>query len=432
MNKNDPMSRRQYVDRLVDVVLDELLTSVPAVLLVGPRATGKTTTAERRTKSALRLGVRSQADAVLRDPDAVVDAAPRPVLIDEWQIVPDVLGVVKRAVDAGAVPGSYVLTGSSRADMQAVGWPATGRVLRVPMWGLIERELRGGQTDPSPIDVLFGGDLGQFRSLGAPLDLRDYIAAALRSGFPEAGRLNSVRAHRLWLSSYVDQLVLRDVAFASEQRDPQRLRRYLVAIAANTAGVVNHNTLYEAAGINRLTATAYDALLELLFITEQVPAWTNSRFSRLTQTTKRYLVEPALVMPLLNVDHRAVLRSADLLGRLIESFVVAQLRAECSIADTSPTMHHLRQANGRREVDVVLEGPAGAIVGIEIKSAAAVNLDDARHLIWLRDELDEQFAVGVVLHTGPLTFQLADRVWALPISSLWWGRRLPTEGTSEA
>jgi uncharacterized protein len=407
---------------LVDSLLDELLGTVPAVLIVGPRATGKTTTAERRTQTALRLGVRAQANAVAQDPDAVLNAATTPLLIDEWQVVPDILGAVKRAVDAGVAPGSYLLTGSSRADMLAAGWPATGRVLRIPMWGLTERERRGGQADRSPVDAFFDGDFEQFRSVEAALDQRDYVSAAFRSGFPEAGRLVSQRAHRLWLASYVEQLVIRDVAFASELRDPQRLRRYLAAIAANSAAVVNHNTLYEAAGINRLTATAYDALLELLYVTEQLPAWTNSRMSRLTQTTKRYVVEPALLMPLLNVDHRAVLRNADLLGRLIDSFVVAQLRVECAVAASSPTMHHLRQANGRREIDIVLEGPAGAIVGIEVKSGASVDLDDARHLTWLRDELGEEFVAGVVLHAGPITFKLADRIWALPISALWWGR----------
>jgi predicted AAA+ superfamily ATPase len=108
-----------YLRRLVDPLLDELLAHVPAVLIVGPRAAGKTTTAERRVRSVLRLGEPAQAAALASDVDAVLAAAELPALIDEWQLVPDILGAVKRAVDRGAAPGSYLLTGSSRADLQA-------------------------------------------------------------------------------------------------------------------------------------------------------------------------------------------------------------------------------------------------------------------------------------------------------------------------
>jgi uncharacterized protein len=408
-----------YLRRFVDDLLDELLVAVPAVLLVGPRATGKTTTAERRATTVLRLGDRAQAAALASDVDAVLTAAEPPVLIDEWQLVPDVLGAVKRAVDGGAPAGTFLLTGSSRADLQAEGWPATGRVVRLPLWGLTERERLGRTDRASLIDTLFAGSQGAPGGPEEPLDVRDYLVTALRSGFPEAARLGSERVRRLWLGSYAEQLVLREVAFAGQDRDPQRLRRYLRAIAANTGGVVNHKSLYESAGVNRLTATAYDALLELLYVTEQVPAWTNARFARLNQTAKRYVVDAALLAPLLNIDLRAILRDGDLLGRVIDTFVVSQLRAECATADAAPTLHHLRRSDARHEVDVVLEGPAGAIVGIEIKAAAAVDPTDARHLIWLRDELGDQFASGVVFHTGPLAFRLDERIWALPISAIW-------------
>ena len=89
-----------------------------------------------------------------------------------------------------------------------------------------------------------------------------------------------------------------------------------------------HKTLCDAASINRLTATSYDGVLELLHITEQVPAWSTNQLTRVSQTSKRYIVEPALIGALLNIDRRAVLRSADLTGRLIDTFVMAQLRPE--------------------------------------------------------------------------------------------------------
>jgi len=214
-------------------------------------------------------------------------------------------------------------------------------------------------------------------------------------------------------------VVQRDAALAGESRDPQRLRRYLRALAANSGGVVEHKTLYDAAGINRLTAVAYDGLLEALFVTEQVPAWTTNRLARVTRTAKRYLVEPALLGPLAGMDARSVLRDADQLGRLIDTFVVSQLRAELSVAGLDITIHHLRQQHGRREIDVVLEAADGRVVALEIKATAAPTAEMARHLIWLRDELGDDLVAGVLLHTGPRPFRIEDRIHALPVGSLW-------------
>jgi predicted AAA+ superfamily ATPase len=125
------------------------------------------------------------------------------------------------------------------------------------------------------------------------------------------------------------------------------------------------------------------------------------------------------VGPLLGVDARAVLRDGDLLGRLIDSFVVAQLRADCAVSGLSPRLFHLRDTNGEREVDVVVEFADGRVMGIEIKAAAAPVSADARHLRWLRDALGARFISGVVLHTGPRPFRFDDGILAIPISAFW-------------
>ena len=108
-----------------------------------------------------------------------------------------------------------------------------------------------------------------------------------------------------------------------------------------------------------------------------------------------------------------------MLGRLIDTFVVAQLRAELPFLNRMTRMFHLRTEKGQHEIDLVIEVAGSSIIGIEIKATSAPKLDDARHLIWMRDSLGERFALGVVLHTGPRMFSLSDRVIALPIASIW-------------
>ena len=171
--------------------------------------------------------------------------------------------------------------------------------------------------------------------------------------------------------------------------------------------------------MNRLTAVGYDRLLTALLVVDPLPAWSTNRLSRLTGTPKRHLVEPALLGPLVGVDAASVLRDPDLLGRLLDSFVVAQLRPELAVSDRSPRLYHLRQQDGRHEVDLIVELANGRIIAIEIKAASAPSRSDARHLVWLREQLGDRVLATLVLHAGPHLYPLDDDVYAVPICSLW-------------
>jgi hypothetical protein len=159
-------------------------------------------------------------------------------------------------------------------------------------------------------------------------DLHRYVADALTSGWPEALRTPSDRARDRWLTGYVDHLVTREAPALGVARDPVRMRKYLQTIAANTAGTPTHKVLYDAAGIGRHTATSYD----------------------------------------------------DLLGRTLDTYVATHLRAECSLSIIGADLFHLRDANGRHEVDLLVETRDGHVIAIEIKATAAPSRADARHL----------------------------------------------------
>src|SRR5256885_4001 len=103
------MSAERYVSRLVDVRLRELFAQLPAVLITGPRATGKTTTARALAATFVRLDREAEATVFRADPDAALRGLPEPVLLDEWQVVPGILGAVKRAVDDDPRPGRFLL-----------------------------------------------------------------------------------------------------------------------------------------------------------------------------------------------------------------------------------------------------------------------------------------------------------------------------------
>lgn len=409
-----------YVPRIADPVILRLLADLPAVLVVGPRATGKTTTARRYANTVLRLDDPGQAAAVQADPGAVLRASAEPVLIDEWQLVPSVLGAVKRAVDDDWRPGRFIITGSVHADLEQPTWPGTGRLARVAMTGLTARELVGGEIDrPSFVDQIIESGASGLRLPATIPDLRDYVTLALRGGFPEAARAASPLARRALLDSYLDQLFTRDIAQVDGGRDPVRLRRYFEAYALNTAGVVADMTLAETVGISRVTAGAYERLLSNLYLVDPMPAWSTNRLKRLARSPKRYVGDTGLVGAALDLDVDGYLRDGNLLGRLIDTFVVAQLRAELLGGRHRARLHHLRDQNGDHEVDVLVELGLNRVIAIEIKAHSAPTAKSARHLAWLRDRLGDRFVAGVVLHTGPHSYPLGEAITAVPICALW-------------
>ena len=413
------MSTRVYVPRLAEARLERLFAELPALSIVGPRATGKTTIARRHARSVVRLDDPIEARAFEADLDKALGAFPEPVLLDEWQAVPGVLGAVKRAVDEGSGAGRFLLTGSVRAKFTGVTWPGTGRVIDVHMYGLTVREILGKLAGEPFLSRLALANMDAFPMPPDPPDLLGYIDLALRGGFPDAALGLSAEARRAWLGGYLDQLLTRDPQTMQEDRDPRRLRLYFEALALNTAGLAQGKTLYDAARIDRKTALAYERLLTNLLVLDTLPAWATNRLSRMTRTAKRYLVDSSLVAAALELDERAMLRDGNMLGRMIDTFVLAQIRPEVALSSLRTRLYHLRSRDGGHEIDLVAELSGGDVVAIEIKSSSAPKRADARHLEWLREQLGERFLAGAVLHTGPRPFRLSERIFALPIATLW-------------
>ncbi len=285
------------------------------------------------------------------------------------------------------------------------------------MGPLTERELRGALDAPGLLGhVANGFPTGSVP--GAP-NVVGYLDLALRGGFPEPALVLPARESARWYGSYVEQVARRDALSLLRRADPDRVRRYIEAYALNSAGVTDHATIFGAAGINRRTAEGYEATLGRLFVIEAVPAWWSNRLKQLIHRPKRVMADAALMVAGARLDRGALLRDGTLLGRVIETFVHAQVRGELAARQPELSLHHLRTEGGRQEVDLIVDLGARRVVGVEVKAGANVDPDDARHLAWLRDRLGDDFALGVVLHTGPSVYPLADRIVAAPICTLW-------------
>ncbi len=410
-----------YRARLVNGYLDELLEQLSALLVVGPRATGKTTTMDRRATTRVQLDLDAQAAAFKADPTAALRARPEPILLDEWQNVPGVLTAVRRAVNADPRPNRFYVTGSVRAEIENAVWPGTGRLVRIAVHPMTIREQLGRVGGPTVFDRIAAGE--DFTAPSDPPDLRGYVDMALRSGFPTAALELTGQARTAWLESYIADLLTHDIEQLEEpggrHRDPARMRRYLEAYALNSAGIAEHKAIYDAAEINKVTAMSYERLLSDLLVAERVPAWSSNRLKRLVHRPKRYLVDAGLMAATLRLDEQGVVGDGNVLGRILETFVASQLRPEADVSRSRPRLHHLRTEGGRQEIDLLAELGGQRVIGFEIKAGAAPARADAKHLAWLRDTLGDRFLAGVVFHTGPDIFELGDRIRAAPIATLW-------------
>ena len=408
---------REYLERMADAHLSEILASAPAVIVTGARASGKTTTTLRHAASVVRLDRPEEAAAFEAGPDAALRNRAEPVLLDEWQACPSVVGAVKRAVDTERRPGRFILTGSARFDADPALWPGTGRLIRIAMAPMTVRELMGRPHRPFLSGLLSPQDGAA--GVVDPPDLLDYVEMALRGGFPEPALELTGLARSEWLASYVDQLLVHERSLSGNGPNPVRLGRFFEAYALNSAGLVHDSTLAAAAAVDRRTARSYAGLLTDLGVVAEIPAWSTNRLKRLVRMPKRHVADTGLWASAVGADTALVMSDGDLLGRLIDTFATNQLRAEAPFDPARPRLCHLRDRDARREIDLIADLGARGIIAIEIKALGAPRPAHARHLMWLRDSLGKQFAAGALLHTGPDRFTLSDRIEAVPLCALW-------------
>jgi predicted AAA+ superfamily ATPase len=423
------MGQGDYQTRIVDRELDELFAGLPAISIEGAKAVGKTATALRRAASAFRLDDATERSIVEADWERLVEAE-KPTLIDEWQRMPESFDRVRRAVDDGAGPGAFLLTGSA-TPTELPTHSGAGRIVRVRMRPMTLLE-RGVESPTASLARLLDGHGGRLEGR-TDLRLEGYVEEILRSGFPGIRELPP-RSIRAQLDGYLDHIVEREFEeLGRKVRRPATLRRWMAAYAAATATTASFEKVRDAATSDevekpsRATAHAYRDILERLWILDPLPPWlpTRNHLRQLASPPKHHLVDPALAARLLGVDAEALLRAAPanpsfvrdgpLLGSLYESLVTQCVRVYAQQAEAR--VSHLRTRRGEHEVDLIVER-GQSVVAIEVKLGQVVNDRDVRHLLWLREKLGDELADAVVVSTGREAYRRKDGIAVVPLALL--------------
>jgi len=420
-----------YSLRVLDAVLDTYQPLLPAIELYGAKAVGKTETARRRAASTLRLDLTANRERLGADP-ALLRSLPGPLLVDEWPRVPESWDLVRRAVDDGAPPGRFLLTGSATVPKGVSVHSGAGRIIRMRMRPMTLAERGVGHPTVSVKEVLTGQD-----SVGGHTDVRlaDYTHEIVASGFPGI-RTEPDMIRRMLLDSYLDDLVQREFPEQGYPvRKPAVLRAWLAAYAAATASTASYSAILDASTPGetdkpaKTTTMAYRDALSQLWMLDLLEPWrpTGTRLQSLGQAPKHFLADPALACRLLNVSEHQLLQGdqgsrettlgdATLLGALFEHLSVLCVRVYAQASDAS--VFHMRTHRGEHEVDMILQTEDGKILPVEVKLSQSVTDKDVRHILWLKKNLGESYLPGVVITTGEYAYRRTDGIAVVPLALL--------------
>ncbi len=413
----------EYKPRVVDSELVQRLSSAGAVVIEGPKFCGKTVTAKEVAASWVLLDtdVRAQ-QALAADPSLVlIGAVPR--LLDEWQVEPSLWNLVRHEVDNRALPGQFILTGSSLPNDDIRRHAGAGRfsVLRMRPMSLFETGQSNGSVS---LKELMGGNVGKAGDSGIT---REVIAERIVVGGWPAHQDMSLQGSTRAARDYLKQIREVDIARTTGgKRDPIKLDRFLRSFARNISTEAAITVLAADTGgsdgaISRNTISEYMEVLQRLMIIENQPAWPAHLRSRaiLRMAPKRHFVDPSLAVAALSGSVKRLLDDPELMGLLFESLIIRDLRVFSQPLDGE--VFHYRDNNGI-EVDAIVQLADGRWGAFEVKLGLGSIDRAAENLLRFEKLIDVGMSgtpsvMGVICGTG-FAYRRPDGVAVIPIGTL--------------
>ncbi len=410
------MPTPSYLPRRLASTLTRALRTFPAVAVSGPRQSGKTTLLrEELDHSYVSLDRPDVRERALADPVGFFQDHPPPLIIDEIQHVPALLHHVKSRIDEDRRPGRWVLTGSQGFPVhQALAETLAGRVAVLRLDPLDVSEVTRA-PGPGSIGELLEAVFGEHRGSGAVPDAPSLADWLLRGGFPEL-RLDERVDRDLWLSSYVQTYLQRDVRDLSQVGDLNAFGRFLGLVAARQAQPLNRADLARDAGVSVPTVRSWISVLEASGVLMLLPPWHRNLGKRITKAPRIHLVDPALVTWLQGLHTPTAILRGPSAGALAETAVIGEWRKAFLHRGRLAALGYWRSTGGL-EVDLVIEHD-GRVYGVEVKATATPTPRHAAGLVrWLG--LVGPEARGVVACQVDRPMSLAPRVRAVPWHLGW-------------
>ncbi len=397
--------------------INTALTDTPAILIVGARQVGKTTLSRLAANSNyLTFDDPNVLSIAKKSPQDFIANLSKPVIIDEIQLSPEILPVIKQAIDENRTAGQFILTGSANVlTLPKVSESLAGRVEVLTLRTLSQSEIEGSETNL--VDQLFANKL-DFPTNFPNIEREELLNRMLIGGYPEVLSRKTESRRQDWFQSYITTILQRDIRDLANIEGLVDMPRLLSLVASRAAGLLNGAEVSRSIGFPQMTLNRYMSLLEKVFLIETVPAWSGSLKSRLVKAPKIFITDSGLLSYLQGLTLKKLQNEPTLTGSLTENFVVTELKKQLGWSGTRAEMFHFRTSNDR-EVDIILENRVGELVGIEVKASSSVNPSDFKGLQLLAESLPEKFKRGLILYSGNQFLSFGKDLFVVPINALW-------------
>lgn len=413
-----------FFKRHIKARLIDLLNDFRIVYLTGPRQAGKSTLVREIAKEQ-GMGYYTLDDAALAasaesDPQGLLASLPKPLVLDEFQMAPSLIGAIKMASDtANGQKGIFLLTGSSDIFRSAqVQESLPGHMARIELYPLSHMERHEGHLNA--IDWLLGGTFEH--TILKPLDRKELGEILMEGGYPEAID-KSPRSRSIWFASYIEGRLLKDFETMHHAKGDyhSKLSALIRNLAGMTGNLIKYANIANDLSQDDKTVKRYIEILELMFIIRRIhPYVRNSAKRTVVGMPKLHFVDTGLACHLLGLKTSDTLHTSQFFGGLVENFVFCELLKHATWAGEDVNFYHFRDT-ARHELDLVIERSDGKVVGVEVKASMTVKPEDFSGLSIFADYAKDKFLHGVLFYSGDkvLPFRINDTIfYALPISSL--------------
>jgi len=398
--------------------LKKALNRAPVVLLNGARQVGKSTLALEFQKEGDFEYITFDDEMVYlsakNDPQAFIKSIKKPVIIDEVQRVPEIFLPIKIDVDNNRHAGRYLLTGSANPLLiPRLGDSLAGRMEILDLMPLSQGEIEGVKENFT--DTVF--EEKELTSAAKGLTKKELYEKAIIGGYPSVQKI-SKEDRDAWMRSYLNLILQRDIKDLAQIEKLTELPNILKILAYQAANLLNVAEVSRDVKMVSQTVHRYIALLETIFLINLEHSWHTNLTLRITKAPKVYLVDSGLLTYLLGLDLNGALNDTLQMGKVIENFVVNELRKQITWSKVKPELYHFRSTSGQ-EVDIILQDRSGKLIAIEVKSGETVLPKDFNNLKYLQEKLGKKFIKGFVVYSGRQILPFGKDLATLPINLLW-------------
>ena len=427
----------KYLQRIADKVLKERLEAFGAILIEGPKWTGKTTTAQQQAQSILQLqdpDRREENLATAATMPSLLLQGKQPRLIDEWQDAPTLWDAVRIAVDkSGGIPGQYILTGSNTVDKDNIYHSGTGRISRMKMYPMSLWESQESTGEVS-LKQLFDNPNYDIDGAVSKLSIPELIRVACRGGWPVTLQMPE-KSQVLIAKDYVNSVCEIDLSsIDKKQRNPKIAKQILRSYARNISTIAKKtNILADVTSSGDLTISQdtfddYICALEKLFVIQDIDAWCPAIRSKtaIRSMPKRGFSDPSIAVAAIGVNAEGLETQLKTFGFIFEQMCARDLRAY-----TPGFGNHLSYYRDRYglEADLVLHLDDGRYALIECKLGSREIEDGSKHLLEIKrlvqehNKTEKQVPLRepdllIILTGGSMAYTRPDGVKVIPLACL--------------